>query len=146
MSGVGRTGAGGRTGGLTGAPGGGGDVVAGRYALVDPIASGRRVNPAVYGRVVRLEQLQTDPRVAGGDLSSIAVVLDEVAASSPVLTTVTAQVHTTGGERVPTGSEQLDLVHRLATLARPEQLVATAAAAEAAGATTLAAVLRQAAG
>lgn len=117
--------------------------------MLSQLITGRRVkmsNPAVYGRVVRLEQLQSDPRVSGGDAESIAEVLDEVAASSPVLTTVTARVPTAGGHQEPIGGEQLDLANRLSSLALPSQLVDTAEAAEAAGATRLAAVLRQAAG
>ena len=117
--------------------------------MLSQLVTGHRVkisNPAVFGRIVRLEELMADPRVTSGDPASISPVLEEVAASSPVLTTMAARV---AGARQPTdGPTDLggDLRRHLAALAEPAQLAAAAAAAEAAGGAALAEVLREAAG
>lgn len=61
--------------------------------MVSQLISGHRVkiaNPAVYGRVVRLEELLVTPGVQAGDPAVLQRVLDEVAASSPALTTTGA--------------------------------------------------------
>lgn len=117
--------------------------------MLSQLVTGHRVkisNPAVFGRIVRLEELKADPRVTSADPASIAAVLEEVAASSPVLTTMTARV--AGPRQQPGAAKDAggDLRRHLATLAEPAQLAAAAAAAEAAGATALAEVLREAAG
>lgn len=117
--------------------------------MLSQLITGHRVkitNPAVFGRIVRLEELMTDPRVSGADPASIAAVLEEVATSSPVLTTMTARV--TGAHQQPGAPQhhEGDLSRHLAALAEPAQLAAAAAAAEAAGASALAHVLRSAAG
>lgn len=116
--------------------------------MLSQLVTGHRVkisNPAVFGRIVRLEELQADPRVTSGDRGSITLVLEEVAASTPVLTTMTARV--AGGRSPATDpARDVDLSSRLSALAQPHQLAAAAAAAEAVGADSLAQVLRQAAG
>ena len=117
--------------------------------MLSQLVTGHRVkisNPAVFGRIVRLEQLMADPGVTSGDPASVGAVLKEVAASSPVLTTMTARVVRERRHPVGTGDDHGDLRRHLATLAEPAQLDAAAAAAEAAGATALAEMLREAAG
>ena len=116
--------------------------------MLSQLITGHRVkisNPSVFGRIVRLEELSSDPRVASGDPASIGPVLADVASSNPVLTTMTAAA---GGRQpgaaAPDGPEVLE--RRLAALATAEQLVAAAVAADAVGATALAEVLRAAAG
>ena len=116
--------------------------------MLSQLVTGHRVkisNPSVFGRIVRLEELMADPRVTSGDPASIGPVLSEVAASSPVLTTMTARV--AGARQQPQASTDVggDLSRHLATLAEPAQLAAAAVAAEAAGARALAEVLRNAA-
>lgn len=123
--------------------------------MLSQLITGHRVkisNPAVYGRIVRLEELLDDPRVGAGDATVIAGVLDEVAASRPVLTTRSmpgptdarpreAGAHSTAGADV----SDADVAGHLAGLARREHLLAAADAAESAGGPALAALLRDAA-
>ncbi|MHA3703769.1 DNA-binding protein [Jatrophihabitans sp. YIM 134969] len=58
--------------------------------MLSQLASGRRVkisNPAVYGRLLRLDELARRPEVANGDPAARTAGLAEVAASQPSLTT-----------------------------------------------------------
>lgn len=58
--------------------------------MVSQLISGQRVkisNPAVYARVVRLEELAGSPGVRSGDRPEIDRVLAEVAVATPTLTT-----------------------------------------------------------
>ncbi len=128
--------------------------------MLSQLISGQRVkigNPAVFGRIVSLEQLADDPRVVGGDPEAVRAVLDEVAVSTPTLTAVTvttaattsattatsAATAPTAPASEPTGQEAL--VVGLAALADPGPLHAAADAAHAAGGGALAALLRAAA-
>jgi predicted DNA-binding protein (UPF0251 family) len=102
--------------------------------MVSQLISGQRVkisNPAVYGRVVRLEELAGSPAVRAGDPAEIARVLADVAAVTPTLTT--------GG--MPAGRAQA--IGHLAVIATPSVLRAAAAAVPG---TELAALLDEAAG
>lgn len=137
--------------------------------MLSQLISGQRVkvgNPAVFGRIVSLEQLADDPRVVGGDPGALRSVLDEVAASSPTLTAVTATtVAALDGSSPPPAPDpagtttspttpatpasgatgERELVTGLAALADPAPLHAAADAAQAAGGAGLAALLRAAA-
>lgn len=93
--------------------------------MVSQLISGQRVkisNPAVYARVVRLEELVGLPGVQAGDAAEIARVLTDVTAATPTLTTVA----------VPAGSgrpgEREQAVRYLAGLAPPTALRLAAAA------------------
>ena len=130
--------------------------------MLSQLITGHRVkisNPAVFGRIVRLEQLQDDPRVVQGDPVQLAAILEEVAASSPVLTTVTTPVagptvdgtaHSSasgasvGGAGGGAGLDERTATH-LASVADRGQLLAVADAAAAVGADALAGLLRRAA-
>ncbi len=60
--------------------------------MVSQLVSGKRVkisNPAVIARIVRLEECLADPAVIAGDEKAIAVILDSLASSTPVLRTST---------------------------------------------------------
>lgn len=105
--------------------------------MVSQLISGQRVkisNPAVYGRVVRLEELAGSPGVQAGDPAEIARVLAEVRSATPTLTTSTAPA------RRPQDREQA--IRHLAAVAAPA-LLRTAAGAVAG--TELAEMLEQAA-
>jgi transcriptional regulator with XRE-family HTH domain len=61
--------------------------------MLSQLMSGQREkisNPAVLGRVVRLEELLT-PAIASADPIAIAALLDEVAGSRPTLSTMQVQ-------------------------------------------------------
>ena len=110
--------------------------------MLSQLMSGQRAkigNPAVYARVVRLEELLDEPRIAAGEPNELARVLAEVAASHPVLTTRTA---TTAPQAALADGGPAGLLSSIAT---GEQLAAVAVAADQVGAGPLAAVLRQAA-
>jgi len=113
--------------------------------MISQLISGQRVkisNPAVYGRVVRLEERLTDPAVTSGDPRQSAAVLDEVAASHPALTTMTVNQASPGQRPASNGDS---LAPRLSAVANREQLRTTAEAAAATGAADLAEVLDRAA-
>ena len=130
--------------------------------MLSQLITGHRVkisNPAVFGRIVRLEQLQDDPRVVQGDPVQLAAILEEVAASSPVLTTVITPVagptvdgaaHSSasdasvGGAGGGAGLDERTATH-LASVADRRQLLAVADAAATVGADALAGLLRRAA-
>lgn len=107
--------------------------------MVSQLISGQRVkisNPAVYGRVVRLEELAGSPGVRAGDPAEIARVLADVTAATPTLTTVAGPAE----PRRPGEREQA--VRHLAGLAPPTVLRLAAAAVPG---TDLAALLGEAA-
>lgn len=107
--------------------------------MVSQLISGQRVkisNPAVYARVVRLEELAGSPGVRAGDPSEIARVLSDVTAATPTLTTVAVPA-------TPPGPSELEqVVRHLAAVAPPTVLRMAAAAVPG---TDLAALLGQAA-
>ncbi len=93
--------------------------------MVSQLISGQRVkisNPAVYARVVRLEELAGSPRVAAGDPAEIARVLADVTAATPTLTTVTVP-------SPPGGSGDREQVVRYLAGTAPPTVLRTAAAA-----------------
>lgn len=95
--------------------------------MLSQLASGRRVkisNPAVYGRLLRLDELTRHPAVVAGDVAARTAGLAEVAASQPALTTRTA-----GGAIHPDPDPDLDaVVGALARLAPATTLADLAAA------------------
>jgi len=117
--------------------------------MLSQLISGQRVkisNPAVYGRVVGLEEQLADPGVQAADPTVLARVLDEVAASHPALTTMTVrQDHAVGSGEQPAAGGDDSLSARLSTIASRDQLRETARAAADGGAAALAAVLDRAA-
>lgn len=87
--------------------------------MLSQLASGQRVkisNPAVYARLLRLEETALSPAVRSGDPAQLRAALDEVAESHPHLTTEHA---TTSHETV---------VAHLSALASPSELDSAAAA------------------
>jgi hypothetical protein len=93
--------------------------------MVSQLISGQRVkisNPAVYARVVRLEELAGSPGVLSGDPAEIARVLADVTAVAPTLTTVGVPAD----PPPPTHREQT--MRHLAGLAAPSVLRTAAAA------------------
>jgi len=117
--------------------------------MLSQLISGQRVkisNPAVYGRVVQLEEWLTHPAVQSGDPRELARVLDDVRASHPALTTTglqRADAPPTAERAAPSAGGSL--AAQLSTLADRNQLLATANAAAAAGAAALADALTAAA-
>jgi hypothetical protein len=117
--------------------------------MLSQLISGQRVkisNPAVYGRVVRLEEQLADPAVQSGDPKQLGRVLDEVASSHPALTTMTVgqgAVPVSAPPPAAPGDSAADgsFVLRLSSLGSHDQLRATARAAAATGAIDLAAAL-----
>lgn len=98
--------------------------------MVSQLMSGQRVkisNPAVFGRIVRLEEQLSAPGIVAGDPAAIAGVLAEIATARPL---------TTLG--MPTAD--------LSGLATADQFRDVAAAARAVGADRLAEVLDRATG
>lgn len=93
-------------------------------------------NPSVFARIVRLEEIAQE---CAGDRTALAAGLDEVAASTPVLSTVRG-----GLQGAASGGREAAVSH-LAGYSGPA-LAAAAATAEAAGARELAGVLREAGG
>lgn len=121
--------------------------------MISQLITGARVkisNPAVYGRIVRLEELLATPGMDLADVAARGRILDEVAASHPALTTVSVPVGPSGTlpEQRPPGEASHDravAVRYLSGLATPEVLRALAAAADRLGGGGLAAVLSAAA-
>ncbi len=90
--------------------------------MLSQLISGQRVkisNPAVYGRIVGLEEALADPAFATRQPEQIADLLDRTAASQPVLSTRVAAgaVESTAGPA---------LADALAALAGPGALTAAA--------------------
>lgn len=106
--------------------------------MLSQLMSGQRAkisNPAVFARMVRLEELAQSPITRTRDPVAIAGLLDEVGASRPALSTVI-----TATSAPPNPAD--DAVRALAQLADP---VALAAAATAVGHPALRDVLARAA-
>jgi transcriptional regulator with XRE-family HTH domain len=105
--------------------------------MVSQLVSGHRVkisNPAVFARVVRLEELASDPGVASGDPIAIGRVLEDVTSATPTLTTTQVQA-----------SPQRDhTVAWLRTQASADVLALLADDADRHGARTIATALRDA--
>ena len=120
--------------------------------MISQLITGARVkisNPAVYGRIVRLEELLATP---GADLADAAVrsrILDEVAASHPALTTVSVPVGSSGTlpqqQEAPATLDRAAALRYLNGIANPEMLRAAAAAVDRLGGVALAALLAAAA-
>ena len=119
--------------------------------MISQLITGARVkisNPAVYGRIVRLEQLLATPGTDLADAAARGRILDEVAASHPALTTMSVPVGSSGTLPEQPGVASDDravAVRYLSGLATPEVLRAAAAAVDRLGGAGLAAVLSAAA-
>lgn len=118
--------------------------------MVSQLMTGHRVkisNPAVYGRIVRLEEFLADERVRAGDGIRIGEVLADVAASHPVLTTRNLP---TGASTDPGAADggvgpASPAIRALAAAAEPDILLAVASAARGLGAPALVDLLIRAA-
>ena len=78
--------------------------------MLSQLMSGQREkisNPAVLGRVVRLEEMLGSPAVRGGDPGAIADVVEEVSASRPTLSTRLVVSEQTGDELVDAAARAL---------------------------------------
>lgn len=96
--------------------------------MVSQLISGQRVkisNPAVFARVVRLEELAGSAGVRAGEPAEIARVLADVAAATPTLTTVAVPAVPPGH---PGLGEREQAVRYLAGLVPPAVLRTAAAA------------------
>jgi transcriptional regulator with XRE-family HTH domain len=94
--------------------------------MLSQLMSGQRAkisNPAVFGRIVRLEELAQSPVVRAGDASGVAALLDEVGASRPALSTVTTATADPAGP-AETAARALAQLADAATLARAATAVA----------------------
>lgn len=114
--------------------------------MMSQLITGQRVkisNPAVYGRIVRLEEMLSTPAVRQGDRDQVAQMMAEVAASQPSLTTMNAPVAgDTMNVRVGPTLTEPELVRRwLAANTTAAGRFAAASAAAQAGDTVLADVL-----
>ncbi len=100
-------------------------------------------NPAVYGRIVRLEELLSTPAVQRGDRDQVAQVLADVAASHPSLTTLNGATETILASAADSASLARDQAIRWLTASTTAAGRAAAAdAAAGAGDLVLAEVLR----
>jgi len=119
--------------------------------MISQLITGARVkisNPAVYGRIVRLEELLAAPGTNSADVGERQRILDEVAASHPALTTVNAPIESDPPSAQPqrTAPDDRTIVLRyLNELANAESLRGAAAAAERLGGGALAGLLLEAA-
>lgn len=121
--------------------------------MISQLITGARVkisNPAVYGRIVRLEELLASPVANTADAGERARILDDVAASHPALTTLSMPVGPSGGSPEQQQQVSASPPDRVAArrylngLADGATLRETAAAAELLGGGALAALLREA--
>lgn len=119
--------------------------------MISQLMTGHRVkisNPAVYGRIVRLEEFLAEERVRAGDAIRIGEVLTDVAASHPVLTTrnlptgASADLVASGGG---VESAAAPAIRALAAAAERDILLAVASAARDLGAPALVDLLIRAA-
>jgi hypothetical protein len=115
--------------------------------MISQLMTGQRVkisNPAVYGRIVRLEEMLSTPAVRQGDREHIARLLAEVAASQPSLTTMNSMTtgEVTGSPPTVAATPDRELVRRwlTANTTAAGRFAASSAAAEA-GDAELAAIL-----
>jgi transcriptional regulator with XRE-family HTH domain len=113
--------------------------------MLSQVASGQRVkisNPAVYARLLRLEELANSPGVRSGDPTQLNAALEQAAASRPVLTTQQARPSPSpAGDMASPGAHPV--ATHLAAIAAAADLRAAAAAAT--GSPALAALLHEAA-
>jgi len=116
--------------------------------MMSQLITGQRVkisNPAVYGRIVRLEEMLSTLAVRNGDREQIARLLSEVAASQPSLTTMNSPVtrETAPSPAADDASADRELVRRwlAANTSAPGRFAAATAAAQS-GDVDLANVLR----
>jgi len=121
--------------------------------MISQLITGARVkisNPAVYGRIVRLEELLATPGTDRADAAVRIRILDEVAASHPSLTTVSVPVESSrpipeqGQRPGNAGDDRAIALRYLNGLAAPEILRGSAAAAERLGGGALAELLSDA--
>ena len=117
--------------------------------MMSQLITGQRVkisNPAVYGRIVRLEEMLSTPAVRHGDREQLARLLSEVAASQPSLTTMNSPMTREGAPphaAADAASADRELVRRwLDTNTTAAGRSAAANAAARAGDTDLAGVLQ----
>lgn len=116
--------------------------------MISQLITGARVkisNPAVYGRIVRLEELLASPVANTVDAGERGRILDEVAASHPSLTTVSVPIPAQPlTEQLPAALIPVDrtvVLRYLNGLADGATLRGSAAAAERLGGGALAALL-----
>jgi predicted transcriptional regulator len=123
--------------------------------MISQLISGQRVkisNPAVYGRIVDLEEQLSTPAMRSADPDQRARVLADITASSPSLTTRSAETVMARNALPPDGGHTGSAQQRpivlvaLARTAGPAQLRTVAASAKAIGASELADLLYEAAG
>ena len=123
--------------------------------MISQLITGARVkisNPAVYGRIVRLEELLASPLANTADEGQRARILDEVAASHPALTTVSVPIgasHPLPQQPqqfpvAPAPADRAVALSYLSGLADATTLRETAAAAQRIGGAALAALLAEA--
>ena len=120
--------------------------------MISQLMSGQRVkisNPAVYGRIVRLEELLRSPEMSTADPARRAELLNEVAASQPSLTTrnveITDQTTVLAVSADTAGGAERIAIEVLARTAGSDQLRSTAQLARELGADVLADLLTAAA-
>jgi predicted transcriptional regulator len=118
--------------------------------MISQLISGQRVkisNPAVYGRIVELEEQLSTPAMQSADPEQRAQVLADITASNPSLTTRSAEtvmIRTTlepDNDVARSAAERSMVLAALARAAGPGELRTVAAAAQAAGARELAGLL-----
>ena len=116
--------------------------------MMSQLITGQRVkisNPAVYGRIVRLEELLPTPAVRLGDREQVAQLLADVAASQPSLTTMngttTPETHATPAIG-PGAPDRQQVINWLAACTTASGRTAAAEAAARAGDMVLAEILR----
>lgn len=79
--------------------------------MMSQLITGQRVkisNPAVYGRIVRLEEMLATPSVRQGNRDQVAQMLAEVAASQPSLTTMNSPAARETATSIATGRASID--------------------------------------
>jgi len=110
--------------------------------MISQLMTGHRVkisNPAVYGRIVGLEESMADERVQAGDPMRIGEILADVAISHPVLTTRNLPAGATAHPAPvdPGIDPAAPAIEALAAAAEPGVLLELAAAAKSMGASAL---------
>lgn len=94
--------------------------------MLSQLMSGQREkisNPAVLGRVTRLEELIGSPAVRSGDLAAIAALVDEVSASKPTLSTRLVVASQTGEAALDDAARALAIAVSRPALSRAVRLV-----------------------
>jgi hypothetical protein len=118
--------------------------------MISQLMTGHRVkisNPAVYGRIVGLEEFLADDRVQAGDPTRIGEILADVAISHPVLTTRNLPAGATAHSAPvdPGIDPAAPAIEALAAAAEPGVLLEIAATARGLGAPALVDLLVRAA-